>query len=105
MFFLSKLTFSKKGTPSECQTFSIKIRTDRVHISAGILSVLIWVQTVRKGFLQMTKTYIKLVHSDPVDFLILLKVVILEGILCLISMSLPGNKGGCTCTILSPQDI
>ena len=46
---LSKLTFSKKqsGTPSERQTVWIQIRTD-------ILSVLIWVQTVCKGYQQMT---------------------------------------------------
>ena len=48
--FFSKLTFSKKnlpGTPSELQTVWIQIRTD-------ILSVLIWVQTVCKGYQQMT---------------------------------------------------
>ena len=46
-----KLTFSKKflsGIPSECQTVWIQIRSDN-------LSGLIWVQTVCKGYQQMTK--------------------------------------------------
>ena len=46
-----KMNFFEKilsGTLSECQTFTIQIRTDRK-------SVLIWVQTVCKGYQQMTK--------------------------------------------------
>ena len=39
------------GTLSECQTVWIQIRTD-------ILSGLIWVQTVCKGYQQMTKVAI-----------------------------------------------
>ena len=35
------------GIPSQCQTVSIQIKTD-------VLSVLIWVQTVCKGYQQMT---------------------------------------------------
>ena len=48
-FFFSKLTFSKhlSGTLSECQTVCIQIRTK-------VLSVLIWEQTVCKGY-QHTK--------------------------------------------------
>ena len=48
--FLSKSFFFKKilsGIPSECQTDWILIRPD-------ILSGLIWVQTVYKGFQQTT---------------------------------------------------
>ena len=44
--------FSQKnvsGTLSECQTVWLQIRTD-------VLSVLIWVQTVCKGYQQMTKS-------------------------------------------------
>ena len=49
-FFFFKLTFSKKslGIPSECQTVWIQIRPN-------ILLGLIWVQTVCKGYQQMTK--------------------------------------------------
>ena len=51
----SKLTFSKKKsvTLSECQTVWIQIRTD-------ILSVLIWVQTVCKGYQQTGSHYLLL---------------------------------------------
>ena len=48
--FFSKSTFAKKtlsGTISECQTILIQIRTD-------ILSVLMGVQTVCKGYQRMT---------------------------------------------------
>ena len=47
-FFQNQL-FRKilSGTPSECQTVWTQIRTD-------ILSVLIWVQTVCKGYQQTT---------------------------------------------------
>ena len=51
LIFFSKFTFSKKKIPgalSECQTVWIQIRTN-------ILSVLIWVQTVCKGYQQTTK--------------------------------------------------
>ena len=48
-FFSSKLLFKNlSGTLSERQTVWIQIRTN-------ILSVLIWVQTVCKGYQQMTK--------------------------------------------------
>ena len=51
-FYCSLLSFQNKlsmsGTPSEDQMIWIQIRTD-------ILSVLIWVQTVCKGYQQMTK--------------------------------------------------
>ena len=56
MLFLSSADFFQNegfqeilsGIQSECQTVWIQIRTD-------ILSVLIWVQTVCKGYQQMTK--------------------------------------------------
>ena len=49
LLIFSKLTFSRKnsGTLSEYQVVWIQIRTD-------ILSVLIWVQTVCKGYQQTT---------------------------------------------------
>ena len=49
-WIFSKLTFFKKisGKLSECKTVCIQIRTD-------ILSVLIWVQTLCKGYQQTTK--------------------------------------------------
>ena len=48
--FFQNLLFQKiiSGTLTECQTVWIQIRTD-------ILSVLIWVQTVCKGYQQTTK--------------------------------------------------
>ena len=51
------LSFFKKnlsGTLSGCQTVRIQIRT-RATESTNILSVLIWVQTVCKGYQQITK--------------------------------------------------
>ena len=50
LLVFSKLSFQKilSGTLSECQTVWIQIRND-------ILLVLIWVQTVCKGYQQMTK--------------------------------------------------
>ena len=58
-YFLSPADFFKifkkkifSGVPSECQTDWIQIRTD-------ILSVLIWVQTVCKGYQQRTLKKIK----------------------------------------------
>ena len=49
--FVQNLLFQKNlsGTLFECQTVWIHIRTD-------ILSVLIWVQTVRKGYRQIAKS-------------------------------------------------
>ena len=46
--FFSKSTFQKiiLGIPSECQT-------DWIHIRPNILSGLVWVQTVWKGYQQM----------------------------------------------------
>ena len=49
--FFFKINYLKKnlsGIPSECQTVWIQIRPD-------VLSGLIWVQTVCKGYQQMTK--------------------------------------------------
>ena len=51
IFFFLKIIFFKNnlsGIPSECQTVRIQIRPD-------ILSGLIWVQTVCKGYQLMTK--------------------------------------------------
>ena len=50
MLIFSKSIFKKtlSGIPSACQTVWIQIRTD-------IMLVLIWVQTVCKGYLQTTK--------------------------------------------------
>ena len=48
--FILRLNFSKKisGIPSRCQTVWMEIRPD-------VLSGLIWIQTVCKGYQQMTK--------------------------------------------------
>ena len=54
-----KINFFKKilsGIPSECQTVWIQIRLD-------ILSGLIWVQTVCKGYQQMTPVGKELINS------------------------------------------
>ena len=57
-----RVLFSRKiilGVTSECQTVSIKIRPDTLQtvwtqIRPDRVSGLIWVQTVCKGYLQMT---------------------------------------------------
>ena len=64
-FFCRLLTFSKLTlknlleTLSECQTVWIQIRTD-------VLSVLIWVQTVCKGYQQATRTANILYHLQKI---------------------------------------
>ena len=67
---------------------------------------MIWVQTVCKDYQQTSQ--VLLVHSDPGDFLILVRSCIhciLVDILWLISGSLPGDKGELTRMIWSRRDI
>ena len=57
-FYFSKINFFiLSGIPSECRTVWIQIRTD-------IQSVLIWVQTVCKGYQQTTLVGNELTLSD-----------------------------------------
>ena len=63
-----KLTFLKNSfrIPSECQTDWIKIRPDILSnlIKSDILSSLIWVETVCKGYQQTTLRNIELSEQD-----------------------------------------